>query len=244
MGAVLGTLLMISPAHADNMPDSVLTTPHEAHADMAQDPWEGWNRNIFAFNDAVDSVLIRPIAIAYQTILPGFARNAISNVLSNLGEPVSFINLALQGEADGAANSLMRFTVNSTIGIVGIFEVADEIGLHRQYEDFGQTLAVWGVEEGPYMVLPILGPSNPRDLMGRLVDGFVLDPFWHVAEAKDEEEWMLVRKLIDGIDTRARNLGTLDDLKRSSIDYYASIRSLYRQRRSYEISNGFDETEF
>ncbi len=146
-------------------------------------------------------------------------------------------NDLLQGELERAETTLVRFFLNSTVGLLGLFDVAADWGYPYHDEDFGQTLAVHGVGEGFYLVLPVLGPSNPRDGIGRLVDTF-LDPLTYVAQANDAEEYLIARTVVSGIDLRARNIETLDDLKRDSIDFYARIRSLYRQSRANAISNG------
>ncbi len=206
-------------------------------ADEENDPLELLNRFAFSFNLALDTLIFRPGAATYRFLLPVEVRDSVRNALRNLSTPVVLANDLLQGDLERAETTLVRFFVNSTVGLLGLFDVAADWGYPYHDEDFGQTLAVHGVGEGFYLVLPIFGPSNPRDGIGILVDTF-LDPLYYVAEANDAEEYLLARTVIRGIDARSRNIEALDDLKRDSIDFYARIRSLYRQRRANEISNG------
>ncbi len=203
----------------------------------ANDPWEPFNRGVFDFNMAFDSAILRPITIAYKEVVPERGRRGVTNALKNLRSPVILANDILQGESERALIILGRFLVNSTIGLLGLFDVAAEIGLELHDEDFGQTLAVWGADEGPYIMLPFLGPSNPRDTVGLIAD-ILFDPFTYVVRNNDIEWAYFVRTAIIAVDERSRNVDTLDEVERTSVDYYAAIRSLYRQRRSDEIRNG------
>ena len=151
--------------------------------------------------------------------------------------PVIFLNDLLQGELDRAITTAVRFMVNSTIGILGVIDIATEMGLEGHDEDFGQTLAVWGVPEGPYVVLPLFGPSNPRDAIGLVVD-FLVDPFNLWAENTDRDFAIFARAGTRAVDLRATHMEALDNLEKTSLDFYATIRSLYRQRRANEIRNG------
>lgn len=201
------------------------------------DPLESTNRFIFNFNQSLDDAIIEPITGLYRGILPGFVRNGVHNFMDNIKAPVVLANDMLQGEPKRAGNTLMRFVINSSIGIGGLRDQAADWGFDDHDEDFGQTLAVWGVGEGPYLMIPLIGPSNPRDAVGKVVDG-LLDPINLWAD-NDDREWVpIVRTAISGIDTRDRLWDVLNDLEKSSIDYYAAIRSLYRQRRNEDISNG------
>ncbi len=208
-----------------------------AEVDTENDPLELLNRFTFAFNLALDTMVFQPVAAFYRFLLPVEARNSVRNVVRNLRSPVILVNDVLQGETGRAENTLVRFLMNSTIGVLGLFDVAADMGYPYHDEDFGQTLGVHGVGEGFYLVLPIFGPSNPRDGIGMLVD-FYLDPVAYAAEAADIEDLILARTVAGGIDTRARNIETIEDLKRDSIDFYARVRSLYRQSRTNEINNG------
>lgn len=202
------------------------------------DPMEGLNRASFEVNYFLDGLIFKPVAHLYRDLPPPAVVTAMDNVLFNLGEPLNFINHALQANAQGAANSLFRFVVNSTIGVLGIVDVAKLwFDTPYQQEDFGQTLAAWGVDDGPYAMLPLFGPSNTRDTVGRVVDYF-LDPFRYVVDVRNgEEEWARGRSVTDTVSTRAAFLDITDDLEKNSIDYYAAVRSLYKQRRDFLIEN-------
>jgi phospholipid-binding lipoprotein MlaA len=204
----------------------------------ANDPYESFNRQVFDFNQRVDKAVIKPVAEAYVAGVPEPARDGVHNFITNLDLPITFANDVLQGEAERGSETFLRFTINSTLGIGGLFDVATRnFKMPFHTEDFGQTLAVRGVQEGPYMVLPIIGPDPPRDAVGKGVD-ILLDPltWWPHFDGKF---WLSAGKsVLGGIDLRARNLDTLDSIERQSIDFYASIRSLYRQNRNNEIRNG------
>ncbi|HUJ03063.1 MAG TPA: VacJ family lipoprotein [Rhizomicrobium sp.] len=200
------------------------------------DPFENTNRQIFAFNMKLDRYIVKPGAEAYVDVVPEPARDGVHNFLTNLDLPVTFANDVLQGEMERAGETFGRFTVNSTIGIGGILDLATPMGIPYHSEDFGQTLGVYGVNEGPYLVLPFFGPDPPRDLTGQVVDVF-LDPFTYV-KLREHGWWSAGRATFSLLDLRSRNLGTLEGIERSSVDYYASVRSLYRQLRNSEIRNG------
>ena len=202
------------------------------------DPLEPMNRGIFDFNQFLDRILIRPAAQTYRFVFPEFSRDAVRHFLDNLGEPVIFANNVLQGEWKLAHNTAARFFVNSTFGLGGVIDLASLTELPRQSGDFGQTLYVWGVSDGPYLVLPILGPSNPRDTSGMVVDGFA-DPWGYLADAYGAATVATIgRFAAKGIDERARNIETLDELQRNAIDFYAQLRSLSRQHRASELRHG------
>ncbi len=208
-----------------------------AEIDTENDPLELLNRFTFAFNLMLDTMVFQPVAAAYNFFLPVEVRNSVRNTVRNLRSPLILINDVLQGELERAETTLVRFLVNSTIGVLGLFDVAADMGYPYHDEDFGQTLGAHGVGEGFYLVLPILGPSNPRDGIGLLVDMY-LDPISYAAEAADIDDLILARTVAGGIDKRARLIDTIEDLKRDSIDFYARVRSLYRQSRTNEINNG------
>jgi phospholipid-binding lipoprotein MlaA len=203
----------------------------------ASDPLEPLNRAIFSFNIGLDKALLRPLAAAYNVVLPDPVRNGVRNFLNNLRAPIVFANDVLQGEIGRAGNTVGRFLLNSTLGVGGLFDVASELGFEFHDEDFGQSLAVWGIGEGPYLMLPILGPSNPRDAIGIAAE-YLADPvvLW---TNNTDREWILhTRTGVDAVDSRSRNVKTLEELERTSLDFYAAVRSLYRQRRMDEIRNG------
>jgi phospholipid-binding lipoprotein MlaA len=208
----------------------------------ANDPLEPMNRYFFELNYAADELLFKPLAGWYYVALPNFAQDGVRNVLRNVRSPVVLANDIFQGEGDRAGVTVGRFLVNSTMGVGGLFDIASRIGLDYHDEDFGQTLAIAGVGEGPYLMLPLLGPSNPRDAAGRVVD-MLFDPLTYIGIFGGVDNIGLAAAVVDGLDTRARNLKTLDEIRKGSLDYYATIRSLYRQRRNDEINNGESPTE-
>lgn len=204
------------------------------------DPYEPFNRAMFDVNLALDRWIFRPAAEGYRWLLPDFLRDAIHNVLANAGEPVNFFNSLLQGDFDRAGTAFGRLAINTTIGVGGMFDIAgSEFDLQPIEEDFGQTMAVWGAEDdGGYLMLPVLGPSSVRDGMGRGVDIF-LDPLTYVLANSSDGTWIgLSVALVSGVDQRERTIEILDEIERTSVDLYAAIRSLYRQRRVDLINNG------
>lgn len=205
------------------------------------DPFEGMNRRLFEASLATDKYVTLPAAKFYRQVVPKGVRVTIRNFLNNLRTPVILANDILQGEFGRAGTTLARFGINTTVGIGGAIDVAERWGLERHSEDFGQTLAVYGVGEGPYLFLPFIGPANVRDLVGFGVD-FAFDPLTYVQWG---DKWPVpyIRGTIDQIDIRERNIETLDDIQRSSMDFYASVKSLYRQTRNNEIRNGETEVE-
>ena len=210
-----------------------------AAVDRDIDPIEGVNRFIFAFNEFLDTFIFQPLAATYRVILPDGVRDSVRNFLRNLNTPVILANDVMQGSWDRAEVTLARFVINTSIGVGGLFDAADSMGYDYHDEDFGQTLGTYGVGSYPYLVLPILGPSTARDATGLIVDSF-LDPLGYVTD----DEVALGRRLVQGIDFRARNIENIEELKRDSIDYYARIRSVYLQRRVDEINNGERAEEY
>jgi phospholipid-binding lipoprotein MlaA len=205
------------------------------------DPFESTNRVVFDANDALDKAVALPVAQAYVDVVPEFARNGVHNFLANLDLPATFANDVLQGEIDRAGQTLARLAINTTVGVGGLMDVGAELDIPAHTEDFGQTLAVYGVEEGPYLVLPLLGPSNPRDAVGMGADVF-FDPLTY-ARYDGQTFWSVLRFVGEVIDTRSRNIDSLDAVERGSIDYYAALRSLYRQQRNNEIRNSKPDTQ-
>ncbi|HJM52225.1 MAG TPA: VacJ family lipoprotein [Alphaproteobacteria bacterium] len=206
----------------------------------ANDPLEPLNRYFFELNRGLDMLLLRWVAEIYRDAVPDVGRSMVKNFLDNLRSPVIFGNDLLQGEFQRAGETGGRFIINSTAGILGLFDVASYEragGLEFHNEDFGQTLGAWGVNEGPYLVLPLLGPSPVRDTFG-LVGDYFMDPVYYYARNVDRPLIPAVRFTLRAIDSRSRNIETLDEIERSAIDLYATIRSLYRQRRNDEIRNG------
>ena len=203
-------------------------------ADSDNDPAEGVNRAIFKANLAADHAVMRPVAQAYTDHVPEVVQTGVHNVVQNLKEPAVAVNDLLQGNVNHAWQSVQRLAVNTTVGAAGIVDVAAKWGLPPHKADFGQTLAVWGVGEGPFVELPLLGPSNPRDALGTAVD-LALNPLTFVGGAPATYAGVATGGA-NLVDTRARHLHDLDELERNSLDYYAALRSVYRQHREGEIS--------
>ncbi|HKS89332.1 MAG TPA: VacJ family lipoprotein [Stellaceae bacterium] len=198
------------------------------------DPYEDTNRALFAFNQNVDRNVLVPVAEAYRTVLPGPVRQSLHDFLRNLDGPVILVNDVLQGQLGLAGNTLARLVINTTIGFGGLFDVATHAGIPYHSNDLGVTLATWGIQDGPYIIIPVLGPSNVRDLAGQVGDSFA-DPADYVA-GQHHLLWAAVtRSAVSGIDERSRNIESLADIEKTSLDYYATIRSLYRQRRQAQI---------
>ena len=210
--------------------------------DEANDPLEPLNRNIFEFNRVLDGLLIKNVAELYRTVVPERVRSSIHNVIVNLNEPVVFANNLLQGKIERGSTTAARFAINSTAGLAGFFDVATDLGLPEQTGDFGQTLYSWGVEDGgPYLVLPLLGPSNPRDGIGMGVDSYI-DPWRYVAGDIGISHFMWTRFVMSGIDERVKAGPELEEIERSSVDFYAQLRSLFRQHRDKELRNITSDT--
>ncbi len=212
-----------------------------------KDCFESVNRGIFAFNQGLDKVIFKPLSKGYRK-LPQPIRSGTSNVLNNLGNVVTIPNNILQGQIKDAGINSARLIVNSTLGIAGIFDVASYYGLKkRDKEDYGQTFGTWGVGEGCYFVLPVLGPTTVRDSIGSLVNVVGGDAWYNVTVANDtqyfKEADYYFSRVMSGIDFRAKNLESFDSLEKTSIDLYASIRSLYLQDRQRKIKNIDEETE-
>ena len=215
-----------------------------------KDCFESVNRATFAFNQGLDSFIFEPLAKGYRK-LPNPIKTGTSNVLSNLSNLITIPNNVLQGDFKTAGINTARLTVNTTIGIFGIFDAASQMGFVKNYkkEDYGQTLGSWGVGEGCYLVLPILGPSTIRDMSGSLVSILGGDPWYNVTVKNDtqyfEESDYYFSRGGDGINFRAKNIDSFDNLEKNSMDFYASVRSLYIQDRRKKIlnSNSIIETQ-
>ena len=211
-------------------------------SDEVVDCFEGVNRATFAFNQGLDRAIFEPIAKGYRK-LPNPIKTGTGNVISNLSNLMTIPNNILQGDLKTAAINTARLTVNTTIGIFGIFDVAQQMGFIKDYrkEDYGQTLGTWGVQEGCYLVLPILGPSTARDTVGSITSFLGGDPWYNVTVRNDthyfnDSDYYFSRGT-DGLDFRAKNIDSFDNLEKNSIDFYASVRSLYLQDRKQKILN-------
>jgi phospholipid-binding lipoprotein MlaA len=212
-----------------------------------KDCFESVNRATFKFNQVLDGVIFKPVAKAYR-VLPSPVRAGTSNALDNISNLVTIPNNILQGELGKAGVNTGRFIVNTTFGIVGIFDVAEKIGFPEyEKEDYGQTLGVMGVGEGCYLVLPVLGPSTARDTFGSLANMMGGDPWYNVTTVNDTQYFSdfdyWVSRAGTGVDFRAKNLDSFENLEKNSIDFYASVRSLYLQDRQQKIANSNKITE-
>ena len=215
------------------------------HATEVKDCFETVNRGIFAFNQGLDKIFFKPVAKGYR-YLPKPIRSGTSNALNNLSNVVTIPNNVLQGQFKEAGINTLRFSINTTLGIAGIFDVASYYGLNKlDKEDYGQTLGTWGVKEGCYFVLPVLGPTTVRDSLGSMVNFTGGDAWYNVTISNDtqyfENSDYYYSRLTAGVDFRAKNLEAFDSLEKNSLDLYASVRSLYLQDRQRKIQN-LDET--
>ena len=206
-----------------------------------KDCFENINRGTFALNQGLDKVIFKPVAKGYR-MLPSPVRTGTSNALGNLSSLITIPNNILQGEFKTAGVNTGRFAINTTVGILGIFDVAKKIGFSEyEKEDYGQTLGVWGVGAGCYVVLPVLGPSTVRDTVGSFINVIGGDPYYNASTHGNNEylsdAFYIKTKIVSGIDFRAKNLDSIDNLKKNSLDFYASVRSLYLQDRQQKISN-------
>ena len=210
------------------------SAPTTAGENANPDPLEPMNRAVFGFNMTVDRAVLEPTARAYRAIVPGVVRDRIRSFIDNLAEPRIFVNDVLQGRGDAAGITFARFFVNTTAGLAGLFDQATGGGLTRQSGDFGQTLYTWGVADGPYLVLPFFGPSNVRDAAGLGVDLYTTPPSSLLGgENAKGVEWGMA--VVDGIDQRERNIEVIEEIKKSALDLYAHMRSLWRQHRASEL---------
>ena len=207
---------------------------------------ETFNRASFKFNQGLDRAIVRPLAVGYRK-LPNGIRTVTSNFLNNLSNLVTIPNNALQGELGKAGNNLARLGINSTVGILGLFDVATAMGFEEyEKEDYGQTLGKLGNGPGCYLVLPILGPSTARDTFGTVIGIFGGDPWYNVTVKNDtrhfKESDFYISRATNGVDFRAKNLNALDNLEENSMDFYASVKSLYLQDRQQKILNSKKST--
>ena len=201
------------------------------HTDPENDPWEGFNRKVYAFNDGMDKI-VRPIAVGYDKIMPDPFQRGVGNFFRNLDAPVTFINQVLQGKFKQSGSTVGRFLLNSTVGLLGFFDVASKAGLPYYDEDLGQTLATWGYENSRYLMLPIFGPSTFRDGTGRLADSFA-HPVGRAIHGRNEWGLWVVR----GIDQRARYLDQDAEIEQA-YDPYVLLRDVWLQNREFQIYDG------
>ena len=208
--------------------------------DEIYDPFEPVNRAIFSFNNIADRIVLEPIAKGYKK-LPSPLQSGMNNFLSNLRAPLVVVNQLLQGQGENAVQSSGRFILNSTVGVFGLFDVAEKIGLEEKEEDYGQTLATWGVGDGFYIVLPLFGPSNLRDTSGMILT-MMSDPINAYAVSEGEAWLVPTRTAVNAVDTRSQIIDEVNALRDNSVDYYAAVRSSYYQNRNAAINN-VDDTE-
>lgn len=199
------------------------------------DPLESMNRSIYSFNEGVDEAIFKPVATAYQNVTPRVARQGVTNFFDNLGDAWSFVNNVLQGQGQGAYNSMVRFSVNSVLGIGGLFDIASEAGIERQKQDFGQTLGRWGMPTGPYLVLPFWGPSTVRDSAG-----LVVDAFGYPANTMDDVRWRNSLFGLRMVNNRANLLKAGDVLDSVALDKYSLVRDVYLRSRIGGAASGGD----
>ncbi len=204
------------------------------------DPLEGLNRVVFYFNTVVNGIFIHPMVDIFKTITPQPVRNGIHNVLENLWAPISFVNYVLQGRVDLAGTTITRFLANTTMGIGGLFDAATEIGISGENTGFGETLAVWGVEKGPYLVLPIIGPSTFREAVGLGMD-YITDPLYHYSHprknhVRHKRRWIgYTRWGTTLLSQTEKNFDIIKSLEKNAIDYYQSLQSIYLQKIDYRL---------
>lgn len=216
-----------------------LAAPAPACAqEVVADPWEGANRQLFAVHETIDRAVLSPLAHGYRAITPRPVRTGVTNFLRNLRAPVTLANDLLQGEVGRAGTTIARFGVNTTIGVGGLLDPARTLGLEFHEEDFGQTLGAWGVDAGPYVFIPVLGPTNVRDAAGRVVD-FAFDPLaW--ASFDEADEARAIRTGVTALSTRESLIEAVDNVREDSMDPYVSIRTTYSLLRESAIGNGKD----
>ena len=238
------SLMLVTNVSADTDGENNMSNKNSGEV---KDCFESVNRATFKFNQVLDGVVFEPLAKAYR-ILPSPVRAGTSNALDNLSTLVTIPNNLLQGDFKKATVNTGRFIVNTTIGVVGIFDVAEKVGFPEyEKEDYGQTLGVMGVGEGCYVVLPVLGPSTVRDTVGSLANLMGGDAWYNVTVANDTQHFSdfdyYATRAGAGIDFRAKNIESFDNLEKNSIDFYASVRSLYLQNRQQKIANSNAITE-
>ena len=222
--------------------DDVKTTSDDFETTITEDeiydPLENINRVIFGFNNAADRIILEPVAKGYKK-LPTPIQSGLGNFINNLKLPLVVVNQLLQGQGKNAVESTGRFFINSTIGIFGLVDVADNIGLEQTQEDFGQTLATWGIGDGFYIVLPLFGPSNIRDTTGMIMT-MMTDPI-NAYAVNEGEAWIVpLRTATNAVDQRSKIIDEVNALRDNSLDYYAAVRSSYYQNRRAAINNTDD----
>lgn len=213
-----------------------------AQAQEGNDPWEGFNRAVFSFNDGLDRAVLKPVTLGYRYVTPQIAQTGVNNFFENLKDIKTLVNNLLQGKVHNALEDFSRITFNTTFGIAGLIDVATPMGIPKNDEDFGQTLGYWGFSSGPYVVLPLFGPSSVRDTIGRIPDFYYEDPVYYVNDRGARYSLRALRL----VDTRSQ---ILDAERIISGDRYSFVRDAYLQRREFLVNDGemsvtFDESDF
>ena len=231
--ALLITIMLTANVSADTVP--------------VKDCFESLNRATFSLNQGLDNAIFKPVAKAYR-VLPSTVRIGTSNALENISSLITIPNNILQGEFKKAGVNTGRFVVNTTMGIIGIIDVAEQMGFPKyEKEDYGQTLGTMGIGAGCYLVIPVLGPSTARDTAGMFINILGGDPYYNASTHGNNEylnkELFMATRVLSGIDFRAKNLESIDNLEKNSMDFYASVRSLYLQDRQKKISNSNKTTD-
>lgn len=200
------------------------------------DPYESFNRKVFDLNLTLDRNFAKPVAEGYVAVVPEPARDGVHNFLTNLNQPIVFVNSILQGEPYAAADTFSRFLIDSSVGLGGLIDVASMMGVPSHSTDFGTTLGRWGVDQGPFLMLPLLGPSTPRDLTGKAVD-IAFDPLTYI-HWRSSLYYDYAGGFLGLVDLRAQNLGQIESLEETSVDFYATTRNLYLQYRAAQMNQG------
>ena len=237
----LGLLMISTSVLLSGCASTQETTTEGSVSSTEKDPFESVNRGIFAFNQVADKAVLKPVAEGYRWAVPDFIRTSVSNVFETLKQPAYFLNALLQGNPKDAFYILERTGVNLTFGCLGLFDVATQMDIPAPDNDFGQTLAKWGWhDEGPFIMLPLIGPSNPRDTIGLGADALANPVGWRL-----RHEPLLVYGMTatEGFVKREKALELLDNLEKSSTDYYAAMRTMYRQNRQKKINKVLPEEE-
>ncbi|MDO9405129.1 MAG: VacJ family lipoprotein [Polaromonas sp.] len=203
-----------------------------------EDPFEPFNRTMYEFNDGLDRAILKPVATGYRNVTPQPVRNGVTNFFGNLGDVPSLFNNLLQGKGTAAADTLFRITTNTVFGVAGIFDVATDLGIERHKEDFGQTLGEWGLQSGPYLMLPLFGPSTVRDTGGMVVDS-QLDVVAQTSDVPARNSMTALRL----VNLRANLLAAGDVLEQAALDKYSFTRDVYLQRRRSQIGNQVQKEE-
>jgi len=227
--ALIGCLAFAASADAASKKPAAKPAPQAEDYNNDSDPLSPLNHTVFEFNRIVDGAVLRPVTVVYRGITPDKGEEMVSNAVENIYMPVTFFNSVLQADPRNVFASFWTFTLNSSVGMAGVFDVASEAGLKYRAADFGQTLAIYGAEPGPYLVLPIIGPSNMRDGIGRVADAF-MNPFNYIDGGFSIAMWT-----VTAIDKRSQNMKLIDDIYATSLDPYSTFKSGYTQHRAADI---------